>query len=113
VRLHVLGDFDSLEYVAFWREMLLAYPPLHIFGFTARQPADPIGRAVIALMEEFDDRVMMRVSGLGAAFMCSEVVDQPEQATGIICPAELDEKRDCASCGLCWTSDLNITFLRH
>jgi hypothetical protein len=45
VRLHVLGDFYSEEYVAFWRAALEEFPQLRIFGFTARIPPDPIGVA--------------------------------------------------------------------
>jgi hypothetical protein len=38
VRLHVLGDFYSVRYAELWHEALEAYPALHIFGYTAREP---------------------------------------------------------------------------
>jgi hypothetical protein len=35
VRLHVLGDFYSVEYVEFWNRMLDTYSNIKIFGYTA------------------------------------------------------------------------------
>jgi hypothetical protein len=43
VRLHVLGDFYSEDYVRFWTSALDRFPALHVFGFTARLPGTPIG----------------------------------------------------------------------
>jgi hypothetical protein len=39
VRLHVLGDFYSTDYVQLLAVALTAFPALHVFGFTARDPA--------------------------------------------------------------------------
>jgi hypothetical protein len=113
VRLHVLGDFDSVDYVEFWRGALIDFPALRIFGFTARQPSDPIGAAVLFLMRDFEDRVALRISGGGMESHCAEVVDRKEDATGFICPAELKETICCANCTLCWKVRHNVTFLRH
>ncbi len=41
VRLHVLGDFYSEEYVERWRKWIWQFPALHVFGFTARNPKTP------------------------------------------------------------------------
>lgn len=35
VRLHVLGDFYSVEYVEFWSQMLVEFPNVDVFGYTA------------------------------------------------------------------------------
>lgn len=113
VRLHVLGDFFSVDYVDFWRSMLAEFPQLHVFGFTARKPGDPIGRAVLEMMRDFEDQCLIRVSGGGFDELCSEVVDDEAKAKGIVCPAEKDAERCCATCGLCWTSTRTISFLRH
>ena len=37
VRLHVLGDFYSIDYVKFWEEMLFKHPSLCLFGYTGRE----------------------------------------------------------------------------
>lgn len=113
VRLHVLGDFNSVEYVQFWRDAMVRFPNLRIFGFTARQPDDPVGRAVLELMRDFYDRVAMRISGGGYDTDCAEVVDRPEDATGIRCPAETDATRCCATCALCMQTNRTISFVRH
>lgn len=113
VRLHVLGDFYSVEYVEFWRTMLSSFPSLNIFGFTARQPADPIGSALLGLTADYYDRFRMRFSGGGHETDCSEVVDRPEDVKFVRCPAETDPDRCCASCGLCMQSNVSISFVRH
>lgn len=113
VRLHVLGDFFSVEYVEFWRQALIDFPALNIFGFTARRAADPIGAALINLAAAEQARFAMRFSGAGYETHCSEVVDKAEDATGTLCPAESNPDRSCATCGLCWTSTNTISFVRH
>lgn len=114
VRLHVLGDFYSVAYVEFWRTALEKFRNLRIFGFTARLPREgDIGMAVAQLAADFPDRVAMRFSGGGYDTDCAEVVDKPEDATGIRCPAETDPDRCCATCGLCMQTNRTISFVRH
>jgi hypothetical protein len=113
VRLHVLGDFYSRTYVDFWRTAIEEFPALRVFGFTARRPSDPIGFDLLRLVDAHGDRFVMRFSGGGYKTDCSEVVDRAEDAIGIVCPAQLNENRCCATCGLCWTSNVTISFLRH
>jgi len=113
VRLHVLGDFFSVSYVDFWRERLAEFPSLHIFGFTARRPNDPIGAALIFLVRDEPLRFRMRFSGGGYETDCSEIVGAKEEAKGIVCPAELDADRSCATCGICPSSNKTIHFIKH
>lgn len=113
VRLHILGDFYSVEYVEFWRQALIDFPALRVFGFSARQAGDPIGRAVIELIRDEPERFKVRISGAGYETHCSEVVASADAATGILCPAQADADRSCATCALCWQSDRTISFVRH
>lgn len=113
VRLHVLGDFFSVDYVRFWSTMLDRIAELSVFGFTARLPGTEIGDAVVAMMERHDTRAMIRFSGAGKPLLCSEVVDDISKAIGLPCPAQHDPERCCATCALCASSDRTITFLRH
>jgi len=113
VRLHVLGDFFSVEYVHFWRRMLHKFANLRIFGFTARLPSTEIGREVLYLIRDFEDQALFRVSGGNQPLLCSEVVETAELATGVVCPAQLDPERCCATCGLCWQTDRTISFIQH
>src|SRR4051812_23522925 len=40
VRLHILGDFYSVDYVERWRALLDRYAQIHVFGFTRRWDSD-------------------------------------------------------------------------
>jgi hypothetical protein len=113
VRLHVLGDFYSVEYVEFWRQALADFPALRIFGFTARRPGDPIGAALIFLVRDEPLRFRMRFSGAGYETDSAAVVDKAEDAIGALCPAERDPNKSCATCGFCPSSNKTINFIRH
>jgi hypothetical protein len=62
IRLHVLGDFYSVDYVKFWEEMLIRHPKLCLFGYTARK-GDNIAHAIWLLNKRFSDRCVIRHSG--------------------------------------------------
>ena len=62
IRLHVLGDFYSEDYVRFWEEMLIRHPKLCLFGYTARK-GDNIAHALWLLNKRFSDRCVIRHSG--------------------------------------------------
>jgi len=110
VRLHILGDFASVEYVKFWENMLLQHPQMRIFGYTAWQPSTHIGGYIAALKHTFHPRFMIRLSGCE-----TEVVTDPADAdaTGVLCPEQTEKTANCGTCALCWGSSLKITFLEH
>jgi hypothetical protein len=113
VRLHVLGDFYSVEYVLFWERMLLENPNLAVFGFTARE--DKIGRAVCLLNIRFSDRCVIRTSrnkeskGIDNIFAASESFE----GKSFTCPEQTEKVASCAACGLCWTAPKTVRFLSH
>ena len=110
-RLHILGDFFSLEYATFWDAMLDAYEPLRIFGFTAHPPSDEIGRYLVSMNAE-GDRCWIRFSGaLGA--MGSLVIANEAASVHVLCPAQTGKTDCCGTCGLCWTMQRPIEFVRH
>jgi hypothetical protein len=113
VRLHVLGDFFSVQYVELWALALRKLPALRVFGYTARRLDDPIGAAVWKIVQKNWDRFAIRFSGGGPELPSTEVVDRADQARGIVCPAQSDENRSCATCGLCWHSKKTVSFVRH
>lgn len=113
VRLHILGDFYSADYVEMWRQALDVFPALHVFGYTARDPEGEIGSGILALSLERWDRFAVRFSGHGFESMGSEVVDSPADTKHIICPAQTGGTSCCSTCTLCWQSDRTIAFLRH
>jgi hypothetical protein len=119
VRLHILGDFYSVEYVHLWRRLMERHPELHVFGFTARwdASADPIAAALVELAADRSRQFMMRFSnapvglGLGATVSIEHPHQNPPDA--IICPAQMEQTASCSSCTLCWESKKRIAFIQH
>lgn len=139
VRLHVLGDFYSLEYVEFWARMLKHHPGLYLFGFTAHAPVYDsarqtvgkwgyeIGHAVGTLnslfaCEDSGPRAWIRWSertGDMGAFTIPFPTEEPTIGDAIVCPEQRDaidrpeKQTHCGSCGLCWGRRRAIAFIRH
>lgn len=117
VRLHVLGDFYSVEYVQLWAEMLEEIPQLHVFGYTARHDAE-IGGALRELVEQRWERFAIRFSNaedwrdVPATISIEHLISNPADA--IICPEQNYGKTEsCSTCGLCWGTKRRIAFLYH
>lgn len=113
VRLHILGDFYSVDYAELWAEALEAYPALHVFGYTAHEPESEIGQVICQLLGLRGDRFHMRFSGWAGRSNGSVVVDRAEDAEHLVCPAQTGKTQCCATCCFCWNSDRTIAFLKH
>ena len=115
IRLHVLGDFYSPEYVAFWEEMLATYPTLCLFGYTARRVDSDIGKAIYLMNLCYGDRCVIRYSRneafdtVGQSFAAEESFD----GQSFTCPEQTGKLDSCAACGLCWTVTKTVRFLSH
>jgi hypothetical protein len=123
IRLHVLGDFPSVEYVSFWKEVLDENPNVACFGYTHRNATawggDEIGDAIQAVKDVHPERFRIRwstdVSRPDSAVILDHV---PRGARGpnqeIVCPAQRDATACCATCSLCWEArSENIAFIKH
>lgn len=116
VRLHVLGDFYSVEYVRLWAKFLKAFPALHVFGFSARwQREDPIAVELVRLVIAKWMRFAVRFSNAPADECSTVSIEHPGQAPddAIICPQQLGKTASCSTCGLCWASRKRIAFIQH
>jgi hypothetical protein len=113
VRLHVLGDFYSTDYVKFWKRALVAFPALHVFGFTARLPGTPIGDMLFGLVNDQWGRFAVRFSGLPGPTLGSILKGDPGTDEAIPCPAQTNATDCCATCMLCIYSKRSIAFARH
>lgn len=113
VRLHILGDFYSTDYVALWEGALKTLPALHVFGFTARQTGTPIGDYVARLADQQWARFAVRLSGSPSPEKASILQGDEGSEGAIACPAQTDATDCCATCGLCWQSTRSIAFARH
>lgn len=115
IRLHVLGDFYSVAYVKFWERMLLEYPKLALFGYTARERSTKIGKEILLLNLRYEERCVIRVSkneeseGIGNLFAANEDFD----GNSFDCPEQTGKVKSCADCGLCWTAKKTVRFLSH
>lgn len=122
IRLHVLGDFWSVDYVAFWGALLRQYPGLHLFGFTARTPDDEIGAAVLRVRDAYPDRFMIRQSGrtgVWGSFTIDFPTERKTIGDAVVCPAQLDANAGsprqihCGNCAVCWSTDRPVAFIEH
>ena len=115
VRLHVLGDFYSVDYVNFWANQLTVCEGLHVFGYTHHQPTTDIGQRITELNQLFPDQFRIRFSDSDHRFSANVVADdyQPTK-TQLFCPQQRGSTATCATCGLCWAQEeRSILFLRH
>ena len=113
IRLHVVGDFFSVNYVKFWKKMLSKYNGISIFGYTARTPFSEIGKEIAILRSLNWDRFSIRFSN-SMEKISANSEDFANAKEGIVCPEQLDKTKNCASCGLCWNKNIdNIIFKTH
>ena len=113
IRLHVLGDFYSVKYVKFWEEMLLSNPKLCIFGYTAREH-DAIGKAISLMNIRYSERCVIRSSrNAEQDSPWSYAAEESFEGRSFVCPEQTGAMKDCASCGLCWTTSKTVKFLTH
>lgn len=119
IRLHALGDFYSLAYVGFWREMLTMHRRLALFGYTARLPglfpSGAIGNSIVALNAHFPERCIIRFSNGGRERMSTvTILDETSRpADAFVCPEQTGKTRCCATCGACWSTIKNVAFMEH
>lgn len=107
VRLHILGDFYSVEYVQAWRRFMYLNPMMRVFGYTARDRWEPIGTALTGMRLTFRDRWWIRWSHGDKRTWLST------GDSGIVCPVQTNKTDCCGTCGLCWTVKKPIKFLEH
>ena len=139
VRLHILGDFYSVGYVAKWAKWLGMFPALHVYGYTANQPdaADAteraIGQALLSLSDNCGTRWAVRFSGnFDRPTMTANSADDSRAMAAVtekqafICPTQISKATgkyaakgeetlvpDCGACGLCWTASKPVVFITH
>jgi hypothetical protein len=122
VRLHILGDFYSVEYVDAWAGWLDEFPALHVFGYTAWPLTSEIGGKLRILAAKRWDRFAIRTSapeslgGMDAVTAWKMPEGDHTEEGAIVCPAQTGKTSCCGSCGLCWADaakDRTIAFIAH
>lgn len=128
VRLHMAGDFYSLDYLALWERLLFRHWGLHVFGFTAHGDDSVIGRAIASIRDDQPERFAIRHSGRtgrwGSFTVPLMAEDRAMIGDAVVCPEQRDAMKGfqsfthCGSCGLCWKADEKglgrpIVFIEH
>ena len=118
IRLHVLGDFMTVEYVKFWELMLFNHPTLSLFGYTGREETSDIGKALWTINTRYNERCTIRFSRskeFTEGHHVSNLFAAEESFEGkcFDCPEQTGRLKDCASCGLCWQTLKTVRFATH
>ncbi len=115
VRLHILGDFFSREYVELWSLMLEVFPTLHVYGFTAHPILSEIGKAIETMNTVHSSRCRIRFSVPRIRTEYNEAVSWHESLSGrhFICPAQTTDRKVCGNCAACWESTVPVAFIPH
>lgn len=122
IRLHVLGDFWSVEYVDFWGRAMERHDNLFVFGFTAHKQGSTIGDYIAATRATYPDRFWVRhsdMTGPWGTFTVDFPTAQKRIGDAVVCPEQRDgmdgSRRGihCGNCGVCWSSSVPIAFVTH
>lgn len=124
IRLHVLGDFYSFDYLSFWVDLLDRHPRLHVFGFTAHRRGTKLGDGIARVRKALGKRFAIRHSGVTGpwgAFLLDFPTREKTIGDAVVCPEQrsaigdlgADDTTHCGSCALCWTSNRPIAFIKH
>lgn len=118
VRLHVLGDFYSPEYVRLWANLMARFDNLNVWGYTHVTENDNylIYHLLHRMRIDFGDRWSVRWSDQpGFQFSAnSEEIQQPVKGAAIVCPEQEGKTAACTTCALCWDKkDIQIIFKTH
>ena len=105
IRPHVLGDYYSPEYAAFWIDQTALHQNLYIFGYTHHQRNSIIGRMVTEWNK--NPRVWVRFSDQGGD-MSANV-----EGEGFPCPEQTGQTESCLTCGACWSTVKAVSFKAH
>ena len=118
IRLHVLGDFYSSQYVYLWEAALESFSNLYIWGYThvtaTNNPSTY--KALAATRELHGDRFAVRWSDQpGHQYSAnSEEIDTETRGESIVCPEQTGKTKACTTCALCWDQkQLRIIFKTH
>jgi hypothetical protein len=113
VRLHVLGDFYSADYVKLWRRLLVLHQNLNVWGYTHVTSSDnpAIYHELQINRNGFPERWAVRWSDTRGTFSANS---EELTSDGIVCPEQEGKTQACTTCALCWDSpDKNIIFKTH
>jgi hypothetical protein len=123
IRLHVLGDFYSADYLLAWFRWMNEFPALHVWGYTAHQAKTKMGGWILRGNDRWPTRWAFRTSvspkTSAAPMQATTIWHKPTETVipeGTVCPMQMDLTQACATCGLCWAlpaASKRIVFIGH
>ncbi len=116
VRLHVLGDFYSVDYVKHWQDLLSRHDNLAVWGYTGYAPNSDIGLAIRAVRGGFGTRFSVRFSNAPDEVFSANSTEVAEEESGksAVCPEQTGKAESCATCTFCWSAQTRqVLFLTH
>lgn len=114
IRLHVLGDFYSVEYVRFWQRALERFPRLGIYGYT--HTTGDIADAIDDVFARYPGRFSILRSDDPTPGIRPMALREtmPESASLPVCPEQTGKAASCLDCGLCTLPNVRgVKFLSH
>ena len=116
IRLHVLGDFYSVQYVELWQSLLCKYDNLAVWGYTGNAKNSPIGLAIRSLTNFMGNRLAVRFSNDLTHMFAANSTERakPVKGRSFVCPEQTGDVANCANCALCWSADTRqVLFMTH
>lgn len=123
MRLHVSGDFFSVEYVKCWQRMMQDHPHVTFFAYTRSWRVQAIWNALIeaATFPNFTLWLSTDPSTVGEhvpeGYRVATIMDKGVKRLDkfATCPEQLKLKANCESCGLCWKAKpgARLAFIEH
>lgn len=113
IRLHILGDFYSTEYVKWWERQLDNRPLLHIYGYTHRQ--GEIRQEIDRVWGRYHARFNIMQSDGEAGLRPIALLESTEGADKLpVCPQQTGKAEGCLDCGLCTLPYVKgVRFMEH
>ena len=111
-RLHVIGDFYTVEYVEKWIDIADRLPDVIFFGSTRSWRCEFLSEALKTLRDLPNVYIKASVDATDNEdpFGCGWNVWTVE-GEGTPCPHDYRLVQNCAECGRCWTiKDFNVSF---
>ena len=111
-RIHVIGDFYTVEYIEKWIEIAKELPDVIFFGSTRSWRCDFLSEA-IKMFRDMENVYLKAsvdltdtLSPLGCGWNLWSV-----EGKGMACPHDVGKVASCLACKRCWsTKNLDVTF---